>query len=71
MTVHQAIKLINEYHKNRLVWTERRFLEEILDGLDGLGDLNDREVLEYISEKQVRWVWQIAKRFLIRKETKI
>ena len=42
----------------------------MLDGLEGLGDVNDLEAKEYLGEKQIRYVRQVGKKFLITEKTK-
>lgn len=70
MTLHQALKLVERWHYRSLNTTEKRFLDAMLDGLSGLGDVNDLQVKDFLTDKQVDFGWKIAGRFLISKATK-
>ena len=43
----------------------------MLYGLDGLGEINDHEVKDYLTPAQEQFVRDIGKKFLITKGTKV
>ena len=58
-TVHQTLISIRQYCYRRLNLTEKHFVDKSIWGLDGLGDLNDHEVSDYLTDKQVSWIRRI------------
>lgn len=64
MTIHQAVKLLNEKHLDDLSKGEIEFIEKILDGLDGLGEVSDRVANEYLTPGQVNYVRILERKFL-------
>ena len=70
MTVHRTLQLVLEFYKPRLNFTERNFVKRMLDGLSGMGDVDDTMVKEFLSEKQIKFVRDIGKRFLITEHSK-
>ena len=71
MTVHKTIQLVREYYRPRLTFRERNFIDKMLDGLSGMGDLDDEQVKNYITEKQIKFARDIGKRFHIKETTKL
>lgn len=70
MTTHQALKLVNQYYGETLRAYDREFLKTMLDGLDGLGDVSESVIEEYLTQKQVNYAWKLANRFGIKKSQK-
>ena len=70
MTVHGALKLIKQWHYTSINRTEKAFVDSMLSGLDGMGDVNDHDVKDYLTAPQEKFVWDIAKKFMITKKTK-
>lgn len=71
MTVYQTLSLIGTYYKRRLNRKDRLFVNNMLDGLSGLGDISDVDVVDYISDAQIKYIRDIGKRFLITKHSKL
>jgi hypothetical protein len=70
MTILQTIKYVDQYYRARLNPREKRFVSDMLENLDGLGDINDRDVMEYISPGQKKFARDIGKKFLITEHSK-
>lgn len=70
MTVHSAIKLIKKWHYNSLNPREKKFIFDMESGLDGMGEVSDVDVIDYMTRGQIQFVWDIGKRFLITKGRK-
>ena len=61
MTVIQLIHIIKEDHKLELNSWQRQFIEDIYDGVDGLGsDTPDQEIGEFLTGPQINKVYEIA-----------
>lgn len=65
MTVHQAGNLVLEHYSRRLNFYERNLLKKLMDGVDGLGDISDNEIKDYLSEPQINFIKKLALKFRI------
>lgn len=68
MTVHQAGNLVLEHYSRRLNFYERNLLKKLMDGVDGLGDVSDLEIREYLTDAQIDFIKKLAKKFRILKK---
>jgi hypothetical protein len=64
-TILQSVKLLHEYQLDQLNPRERKFIKDMNEGLSGIGDAPDHEVMTYITVGQAIFVKQIAAKFLI------
>ena len=64
-TIHQALNLVFEYHLNKLRGDQKKFIKNMHEGLGGMGEVSDQEILNYISPKQADYIKKVAKKFLI------
>ena len=69
MTVHRTLQLVVEFYKPRMTFWERNFAKKMLDGLSGMGDVDDNQVKDFLTDKQVAAVRKIGKRFKITEKT--
>ena len=65
MTTHKTLQLLLEYYKPRLTFRERNFVVKMLEGLKGMGDVDDNQVKDYLTDKQIKFAKDIGKRFRI------
>jgi len=69
MTVRETGFLIWGYYKNRLNFFERKLLEKLLDGISGLGEIDDNEIQSYLSDKQIGFIKKLGQRFRLLKRS--
>ena len=55
-------EMITELAQTRLPQWEKKFISHMFFGLEGTGKLNDQQITEYLSEKQINKVKEIWKR---------
>jgi len=61
MTVIQLIHTIKEDHHVELNSWQKQFIEDLYDGVDGIDlGISDLDLREYLSEKQIEKVYEIA-----------
>lgn len=66
MTVHQTIKTLMVFlalHPRKFSLSEKDLLKKAEDGLSGMGDVQNEDVLEYLYPKQIKWIRDMGKRF--------
>lgn len=66
MTTYEIACMVWVYYRKRLNFYERKLLEKLMDGISGLGQINDVDIQEYLSEKQIKFIRQLGKRFRIK-----
>lgn len=62
MMIFQKIYLIrNEHYHELRNEKEKEFIEDMADGIEGLPlDINDVDIAEYLTERQINWINDIA-----------
>lgn len=70
-TILETLKLVKKWHYRKLNPKSKDFIDKMIEGLDGLGDINDTQVGDYISPGQEKFVRDLGAKFLITKNTKI
>lgn len=62
MTIYQAIQIIRDEHFHDLPTKKsKQFIEDVYEALDGVPiDINDEDVTEYLSPRQIEWINDIA-----------
>ena len=70
-TVHQTLRLLDQYHRKNLKLYDKRFVKSCLEGLGGMGEVADNVALEYLSKNQMDYTREIGKKFLITKATRV
>ena len=55
-------EIVIELAQTKLPQWEKRFIASMFFGLEGTGDINDQEVSEYLTDKQINKVKEIWKR---------
>lgn len=70
-SILQTVNMLKKWHYQSLASYEKRFIDSISKGIDGLGDIDDLSIKEYLSDKQIKLVRQVARKFLITEATKI
>lgn len=73
-TLYQTVKVLHDYHYSRLNSGEKRFITSMWQALQGIGDNPSNATVEdqcALSPRQIHFIWTIAKRFLISKDSKI
>ena len=66
MTVFKTATLIYKFYYKRLNFFEKNLLVKLLDGILGLGDVPDEVVVDYLTQKQIKWVKKLGKKFRIK-----
>lgn len=65
-TIHQTLRIIKTRHYQNLKPHEKHFINDVLDGLDGLGgEVPDNEVGDYLTASQEKFIFFIGRRFNI------
>lgn len=70
-TIFQTLNLVKKWHYLSLSRYEKIAISSILGGVEGLGDVSDIDVKDYLSDKQIAFVRRVGKRYLITSKTKI
>ena len=65
MTIREKAYMIWGYYRMRLNFYERNLLKKLLGGIQGLGDINDEQIKEYLTEGQVGWIKKLGLKFKI------
>ena len=65
MTTRQVAFLVWEYYRYRLNSFERGLLKKLLDGICGLGDIQDEALKDYLSDKQMAWIKSLGVKFRV------
>lgn len=61
MTIYEKLRQIKEQHFHELHReNERQFIEDMYDGIQGLGEIDDIEIADYLTERQIKWIEDIA-----------
>jgi len=62
MTIYQLVCLIRiEHFHNLRSESEKQFVEDMYDGLVGVpGNINDEDITEYLSPRQIEWIKDIG-----------
>ena len=68
-TIHETLKLILAWQYRNLNYYEKKALKSFYEGLDGMGELKDEQVKEYLSPKQIKLIREVGKKFLITERT--
>lgn len=62
MTNHQKLKSLTL----GMNWKEINFLGQMLEGLDGCGELNNEDITEYLTDNQIRYIKGLHKRYIVK-----
>lgn len=63
MTVHSTLLKLKELHYDQLAPKAREMVDTCLWGLDGMGELRDWEVRDYLTDKQIEYIKRIGERY--------
>jgi len=66
MTIRETAFLIWGYYKPRLNFYERNLLKKLLDGIRGIGEVDDNEISNYLSDKQITWIKKLGLKFRLK-----
>jgi len=61
MKIYEKVcRIYNEHLQDLHRSKEQQFIEDMYEGLDGLGNISDDDITEYLTPRQIAWINDIA-----------